>query len=178
DHRHPLEQHAPPTMSIGIRAALIVAGIASVALFVTLLAGFIIRRRAVRRIREAAAAMSLAGAGDHAVRLPEGPDDIGALARAFNTMQEGLHASRSRSHAALEFQAMHDALTGLPNRTLLLDRLDQAIRAAQRGHHRLALMLADLDHFKEINDNLGHPSGDLILQQAAERMRGVVRDSD
>ena len=131
-----------------------------------------------RSLRAAARAVALAGAGDHSARLPEDGGDTGALARAFNEMQEGLEASQNRTHAALEFQAMHDALTGLPNRNLLMDRLAQAIRSAQRGHHCLALMLADLDHFKEINDTLGHPDGDLVLQQAAERMRRVVRESD
>ncbi len=79
---------------------------------------------------------------------------------------------------ALEYQALHDALTGLPNRALLADRVDQAIRAAQRNHRPLALLLMDLDHFKEINDTLGHHCGDLILKEMARRMRTLVRGSD
>lgn len=78
----------------------------------------------------------------------------------------------------LRHQALHDALTSLPNRVLLQDRLTQAIRAARREDHSIALMLTDLDHFKEINDTLGHHFGDLLLQQVAVRLKGVLRDSD
>ncbi len=80
--------------------------------------------------------------------------------------------------AALRHQALHDALTSLPNRALLLDRIEHAIRGAQRNRQPLALMIADLDHFKEINDTLGHPSGDLILRETARRMSMLMRSSD
>ncbi len=80
--------------------------------------------------------------------------------------------------AALRHQALHDALTGLPNRALLLDRVEHAIRGARRNHRPLALMIADLDHFKEINDTLGHPCGDLLLQETARRMGAAMRSSD
>lgn len=83
---------------------------------------------------------------------------------------------------ALEYQVMHDAthdsLTGLPNRVLLLDRLDQAIHIAFREKQSLALLVLDLDHFKDINDTLGHHSGDQLLKHVALRLQGVVRDSD
>jgi diguanylate cyclase (GGDEF)-like protein/PAS domain S-box-containing protein len=80
--------------------------------------------------------------------------------------------------AALEHQALHDALTGLPNRLLLHDRLDQAIVAAQRESDSLAVFLIDLDRFKEVNDTLGHPIGDLLLKQIGPRLRGVLRSMD
>jgi diguanylate cyclase len=83
---------------------------------------------------------------------------------------------------ALEYQAMHDAthdsLTNLPNRVLLRDRLDQAIYTALREKQSLALFVLDLDHFKDINDTLGHHSGDQVLKQVALRLQGVVRDSE
>jgi diguanylate cyclase (GGDEF)-like protein/PAS domain S-box-containing protein len=80
--------------------------------------------------------------------------------------------------AAIEYQALHDALTDLPNRTLFSDRLLQAILSATREGKALAVMIMDLDHFKEINDTFGHHGGDVILQQVAGRMRSVLRKSD
>lgn len=75
-------------------------------------------------------------------------------------------------------QAHHDPLTGLPNRLLLDDRLQQAFASAQRQHTPLGLMFLDLDHFKEVNDRLGHHIGDLLLQEAARRMKACLRESD
>ncbi len=74
--------------------------------------------------------------------------------------------------------AHHDALTGLPNRSLLLDRLDQALTQAARSRLRLAVMFLDLDRFKNINDSLGHAVGDQLLKHVAERLRAVVRAVD
>ncbi len=79
---------------------------------------------------------------------------------------------------ALQHQAMHDSLTGLPNRTLLLDRLSQAITSASRAGRQAALLLMDMDGFKEVNDSLGHHSGDALLRQVAERLRGTLRNED
>lgn len=78
----------------------------------------------------------------------------------------------------LEHQALHDALTDLPNRVLLQDRLHQAILSAQRNNNLIALFVIDLDHFKDINDTLGHHYGDLILRQVALRLNGSLRESD
>jgi diguanylate cyclase (GGDEF)-like protein/PAS domain S-box-containing protein len=85
---------------------------------------------------------------------------------------------RKRAEAALAHQALHDALTGLPNRELLLDRLQQAIAAAQRDGTSLGLLLMDLDRFKEVNDTLGHHAGDLLLKQVGTRLRGALRAAD
>jgi len=74
--------------------------------------------------------------------------------------------------------AQHDALTDLPNRLLLADRLSQAIARARRNTTRVGLMYLDLDGFKKINDSLGHAAGDKILQSVATRLRGCVRNSD
>lgn len=75
-------------------------------------------------------------------------------------------------------QANFDSLTGLPNRSMFQDRLQQEIKHAQRAGTRVALLFLDLDHFKEVNDTLGHDMGDLLLQQVATRLRASVRDSD
>jgi len=77
-----------------------------------------------------------------------------------------------------EHQALHDSLTGLPNRTLLRDRTHQAILNCQRDECGLAVMIMDLDRFKEINDTLGHHNGDLLLQQIGPRLRACLRRSD
>jgi diguanylate cyclase (GGDEF)-like protein len=74
--------------------------------------------------------------------------------------------------------SLADPLTGLPNRLLFNDRLDLAIREAQRGQERFALLFVDLDRFKNINDSLGHAVGDQVLAAIAERLRGCVRESD
>ena len=78
----------------------------------------------------------------------------------------------------LEKQALHDVLTSLPNRLLFLDRLEHAIVTGERERERFAVMIMDLDRFKEVNDAFGHHAGDLLLQQVANRLRGQVRASD
>jgi len=78
----------------------------------------------------------------------------------------------------LEHQAYHDALTKLPNRTLFIDRLDQAVKQAQRNQTMLAVLFLDLDNFKEINDSLGHDAGDKVLIKIAERLKADLRDMD
>ena len=77
-----------------------------------------------------------------------------------------------------QHQAMHDALTDLPNRLLLKDRLHQAILTARREGQSVAVLLMDLDRFKEINDTLGHHHGDAVLQNIGPRLRAVLRESD
>jgi len=78
----------------------------------------------------------------------------------------------------LRRQALHDALTGLPNRTLLEDRLRHAVAAASRDHKSVALLLLDLDQFKDVNDTLGHDEGDRLLQMVAARIRDTMRTVD
>jgi diguanylate cyclase (GGDEF)-like protein len=77
-----------------------------------------------------------------------------------------------------EHQSLHDALTGLPNRALFHDRAEQAILSARRHRTAMAVLLLDLDRFKEVNDTLGHHVGDLLLKEIGPRLRGVLRDSD
>lgn len=86
--------------------------------------------------------------------------------------------SRKHTEARLAHMAYHDALTDLPNRVLLHDRLGQAILGAQRAHEPVALMVLDLDGFKAINDSLGHHAGDRVLQVVASRLRALLREAD
>ena len=81
-------------------------------------------------------------------------------------------------NAVLIHQALHDELTGLPNRNLLYDRLEQAIYLGRRAQKSVALLIMDLDRFKEVNDALGHQSGDQLLKQTSERLRETSRESD
>src|SRR4051795_10822371 len=83
-----------------------------------------------------------------------------------------------RQAIAKEHQALHDALTGLPNRVLFRDRIQQAVRAAERRHGGAAVMIMDLDHFKDVNDTLGHHHGDVLLQEVAERLKTTLRSAD
>ncbi|WP_254894828.1 GGDEF domain-containing protein [Chromobacterium violaceum] len=101
-------------------------------------------------------------------------DEVGHLIAAFNRLLRKLEDKQTE----LAQMAHHDALTGLPNRSLLSDRLHVALAQAQRRDTRLALLFMDLDSFKLINDSLGHKAGDKVLWQAAQRLSGIVRQSD
>jgi len=85
---------------------------------------------------------------------------------------------RKASEMRIMELAQFDVLTGLPNRALLMDRLEQEIKKSKRTGLPLALMFTDIDHFKEVNDTLGHQSGDNLLKEAARRMLSSVRESD
>lgn len=85
---------------------------------------------------------------------------------------------RRRAEEELRHLAYYDAVTGLPNRTLLEDRLGKAMAAARRRKEKVALLFLDLDHFKVINDSLGHAAGDLVLNEVANRLRRWVREQD
>ena len=78
----------------------------------------------------------------------------------------------------LRHQALHDALTGLPNRALIIDRADQLLKRGRRDHRSVAALFIDLDGFKDVNDTLGHEVGDRLLQAVAGRLRTALRDSD
>jgi len=100
-----------------------------------------------------------------------------ALARRCARLQAEL-ASHCAAEKRLDFIAHHDSLTGLPNRLQLQLRLEHGIAWARRHDSRLAVLFIDIDHFKEINDTLGHEAGDQVLAQFAQRLRQCVREVD
>lgn len=97
-----------------------------------------------------------------------------ALFRLVSRASRRLHEQAEQNRHL----ALHDSLTGLPNRTLLHDRARQALRTARRSGHATAVLMLDLDRFKEINDTLGHRYGDGLLQSVADRLREVLRETD
>lgn len=85
---------------------------------------------------------------------------------------------RRRTEEAIRYHANFDALTGLPNRNLLMERISQELKRARRENTTVGLLFLDLDHFKAVNDALGHEAGDLLLRQAGERLHGCIRETD
>jgi len=103
--------------------------------------------------------------------------ELDALAEANSYLRRQL-MEVERMAATANHLAYHDALTGLPNRRLLLDRLNQAIAQASRQKKRVALVFFDVDGFKVINDKLGHTNGDKLLQGVAQRLSSCLRAAD
>lgn len=111
---------------------------------------------------------------DYTVNVPvAGTREIQQLVTAFENMRSDVQQRR----LALEYQSLHDSLTGLPNRACLLQELSETLNNANRVNQGVGLMIMDLDHFKEINDTLGHPVGDLILQEVSKRLAKAIGNS-
>jgi diguanylate cyclase (GGDEF)-like protein/PAS domain S-box-containing protein len=107
------------------------------------------------------------------------PDDVTFLQSMANVLGDAL--DRFAGEEEIRHRGLHDPLTELPNRTLVLERLGQAVARVDRTgptHPRIALLFLDLDHFKNVNDSLGHRAGDEVLLQVADRLRAAVRPSD
>ena len=100
----------------------------------------------------------------------------GRVTRRISIIQD--ITGRKQSEALVWQQANFDTLTGLPNRRMLRDRLEQELKKSRRDGRQIAILFIDLDHFKEVNDTLGHDAGDALLVEAARRIRGCVRETD
>lgn len=109
--------------------------------------------------------------------IPQDLDEVGAAAHNL-TDRMSVALNHIKTGEKLIYQAHHDALTRLPNRTLLADRAEQALLHAKRHDSGLAILLVDLDNFKQINDSLGHAIGDQLLVECAKRLRSHTRATD
>ncbi len=104
------------------------------------------------------------------------PDHLGRRTHYVSVMTD--ITERKRNEQDLRYLANYDTLTGLPNRSLLIERLVASIDRASRSDARVAVLFLDLDHFKHVNDSMGHSSGDLVLRAVGERLRTCVGESD
>jgi diguanylate cyclase (GGDEF)-like protein len=133
------------------------------------------------RVREFIKAGGLIDIGTYERTRPNGtvlevqsvPLPGGGLVRTFTDI-----TVRRHSEARIAHMASHDALTGLANRALLQERIEQAIARSRRSSEKFAVLLLDLDRFKDVNDTLGHPAGDILLKIAAQRLCEAVREID
>ena len=141
-------------------------------LCIALFASVVMARGIARPVQQLAQVARRIASGDYTAAPPTaGPDELGDLAHAFRSMQEGL-ATRETKIMDLAYR---DTLTGLPNRALVSDRLQQALRMAPRLSASVSVLLMDVDRFKYVNDTLGHQIGDLLLREVAERLAAIVR---
>ena len=177
--------------AIGVVALLVVFAI---------VVSLLLTRRIVAPMRRLMRAARAVGSGRLDVYVPaRSSDEMGLLTHTFNHMTQKLSESQSEvasyqrtleekvAQRTKELEiatahayrlAQHDILTGLPNRSLLNQRLKQILAQAQRDGTQVACVFLDFDHFKRINDTLGHDAGDQLLQAIAQRLSGAVRESD
>jgi len=197
----PIEERAAAHLMYQFILSGVTAGIIGLILIV------VFRRKILFRLHELIAGAEKVSGFDFDHELDaHGNDELSALASSFNNMTQALKsaiddrdraiskveqqnltleervAERSKElqslNKALSYQALHDPLTGLPNRILVLDRLQSAMLRAKRSKKNAAIFMLDLDKFKDINDTLGHPVGDRLLQAIGRRLKGAVREED
>ncbi len=175
-------------------------GVVSLLVVIAVGATLILTRKLVAPMRRLMRAARAVGGGRLDVYVPAGSsDELGLLTHTFNHMTQRLAESQSEvatyqrtleekvAQRTRELEiataqayklAQHDILTGLPNRSLLNQRLKQILAQAQRDATQVACLFLDFDHFKRINDTLGHDAGDQLLQSIAQRLTSAVRESD
>jgi diguanylate cyclase (GGDEF)-like protein len=139
------------------------------------------RDAAERVVREIATALELSPeALAHALGMLQRSLDVTIvrMAQSFELERNVAHEELSKRQEELAFLATHDALTGLPNRTLILDRIEQALARARRNPAPVGVLFIDLDNFKAVNETLGHSAGDELLRAVTARLEGVVGATD
>ena len=156
------------------RVRYVLWGLASLALGFLVLIYLLIERSVLKPIEHISQVITEEGDKGQYHLEDKSSQEVNRLVTAFNSMRQQIH----QRQMALEDQALHDALTGLPNRALLNDRIGQAVNIMHRSTQPMAVLLLDLDRFKEVNDALGHPVGDQLLQHVGQRLKTVLRDSD
>ena len=149
--------------------------LSSLLLLAAVIAAVLFARTISRPLRVLAEGAGRIERGDYVTPVTvEREDEIGQLATAFNEMQSAIATREDQ----IMFQATHDALTGLPNRTLFFDRVSQAIAAAKTKGPAVGMMMMDVDRFKDINDTLGHHFGDQLLIEIGRRLTQTVGTRD
>lgn len=180
---------------------IVIAAIMTGATLLTCLLASLLQSRITRPIRALTAiTLRIVREEDYSIRAqPCGKDEVGELTQHINEMLEQIEnrdarleqynreletmvVSRTEQleqiNRSLEHRARHDALTELPNRVLFMDRLQQAIFAADRNRTKVGVLFIDLDYFKQINDTYGHEAGDRVLLQVARKLESCVRNVD
>jgi diguanylate cyclase (GGDEF)-like protein len=175
-------------------------GVVALLVVVAIVATLLLTRRLVAPMKRLMRAARSVGSGRLDIHVPtQSSDELGLLTHAFNHMTQKLAESQAEvagyqrtlenkvAQRTKELEiatahayklAQHDILTGLPNRSLLNHRLKQILAQAQRDGTNVACLFLDFDHFKRINDTLGHDAGDALLQSVAQRLTTAVRESD
>ncbi len=170
-----IQDRATAARQQGRRHLLIVLAALLASLGIAVLAARKLGSSIVGPLVRLAEAVDRVGRNDLHVRVPvERSDELGRVSHSFNLMAERLATSREE----LAHQAFHDSLTGLPNRVLFLERTERALARSRRRGTPVAVLFLDLDDFKTVNDSLGHPQGDELLQLTARRFEAVLRPAE